>query len=668
MPKISIVIPVYNTEKYLQRCLDSVINQTFQDIEIICVDDGSTDGSSEILKKYNDERIKIIKQNKKGVSSARNAALEIVSGDYLLFLDSDDWLEENMIEIINQKTADEESSDIIFFNFQFHHKDKSKTYKISKKPQNNPFNLELVVWNKAYRTGYLKEHNIRFCETLEISEDRVFCIDVFIKKPKISFINKVLYNYQIREKSLSHKNYKFVFENMIKACQYLESQEYFINADKKTKTLIKNVFLKDLRFWYLSANNSKKKLEVLKAYHKYFSKIFGKFGKSNPKDISKNVGILCFASDDTNFGANLVPYAMCQIIKEFGLNPTVINLNTKTNLSPKYQHITSGIVNFRKQFIPLTERLWKPSQFYELNKDFSIFVVGSDQVWNTINTRKFSTQYFLDFAKEDKGIIAYAASFGMETFVGTQKAIKKARTLLKRFDFISVRESSAKEVIHNIFGDDINCTETLDPTLLLTKEHYQKIIDTEPVENNGDYIAFYMLSNDYLKQEAENTICLENFSKKLNIPLINIAREKSTFIEEPVVKITSVAKWLNYIKNASIVVTDSFHGVCFSVIFRKNFIYINKLGGTRAKNLLNLLNLQDRIYNSFADVDISAVYNSTINYDMAENILSNSRSQSLKFLKDSLDCVQNVNYIKSKEKVKIIPFQKIQLLLRDSLL
>jgi glycosyltransferase involved in cell wall biosynthesis len=101
MPKVSIVIPVYNVEKYLRQCLDSVVNQTLKDIEIICVNDGSTDNSLQILEEYanKDDRIKIINKDNGGLSSARNAGLEIATGVYIGFVDSDDYIE---IETYNE--------------------------------------------------------------------------------------------------------------------------------------------------------------------------------------------------------------------------------------------------------------------------------------------------------------------------------------------------------------------------------------------------------------------------------------------------------------------------------------------------------------------------------------------------------------------------------------
>ena len=101
MPKISVIIPVYNTEKYLEQCLESVINQTYKDLEIICVNDASTDNSFDVINEYSkkDSRIKYINfETNKGVSAARNVGLEAATGDYICFIDSDDWIEQTQTE------------------------------------------------------------------------------------------------------------------------------------------------------------------------------------------------------------------------------------------------------------------------------------------------------------------------------------------------------------------------------------------------------------------------------------------------------------------------------------------------------------------------------------------------------------------------------------------
>ena len=117
-PKISIIIPVYNTEEYLEKCLDSVLNQTFKDIEIICINDGSPDNSGQLLKRYSekDERIIILNQQNTGLSDARNNALNLVNSDYLMYVDSDDWIELDTCEIAYQAVI-EEQADIILWSY-----------------------------------------------------------------------------------------------------------------------------------------------------------------------------------------------------------------------------------------------------------------------------------------------------------------------------------------------------------------------------------------------------------------------------------------------------------------------------------------------------------------------------------------------------------------------
>ena len=118
MPKVSIIVPVYNVEKYLCQCLESLVHQTLTDIEIICVNDGSTDNSLGILNKYAqlDSRIKVFSQKNQGVSSARNLGLEKVNGEYITFVDSDDWIELNACEIL-YNTAQERNTDILLCSY-----------------------------------------------------------------------------------------------------------------------------------------------------------------------------------------------------------------------------------------------------------------------------------------------------------------------------------------------------------------------------------------------------------------------------------------------------------------------------------------------------------------------------------------------------------------------
>lgn len=112
MKKVSIIIPVYNVEPYVARCIDSVVNQTYNNLQIIVVNDGSIDNSLQILNTYNDDRLQIITKENGGLSSARNEGLKYVVGDYILFIDSDDWIHLNMINVMI-KEAIKTDADIV---------------------------------------------------------------------------------------------------------------------------------------------------------------------------------------------------------------------------------------------------------------------------------------------------------------------------------------------------------------------------------------------------------------------------------------------------------------------------------------------------------------------------------------------------------------------------
>lgn len=211
MTKISVILPVYNVEDYLENCLDSLINQTLKDIEIICVNDESTDKSLEILEKYSksDERIIVISQKNKGAGSCRNKGIDIAKGEYISFVDSDDWLELNALEELYEN-AITNSSDIVLFN-SIEHKPNDKFRKRIYLPKNEEINYNnftfnyqidknlvmnkfFVIWSKIYKTSFLKENNLKFYNH-KVFNDVQFHIESMLLANKISYVPKVLYHY-----------------------------------------------------------------------------------------------------------------------------------------------------------------------------------------------------------------------------------------------------------------------------------------------------------------------------------------------------------------------------------------------------------------------------------------------------------------------------------------
>ena len=223
---ISVIVPVYNTEKYINRCIDSIIKQTYNNIEIILVDDGSTDESLKICREYanKDNRIKVLHQENSGVSSARNQGINIMKGEYFICIDSDDWIEPNMIENLHNDIK-KYNADISICNFYINTESGEQNIKNELKKEEliltdikemyeNLFNEKMFggyLWNKLIKTSIVKndKEKILFNEKIAIEEDVLFLIDVLKKCNKICYSSsEVLYHYFQRNSSAVRFNYK----------------------------------------------------------------------------------------------------------------------------------------------------------------------------------------------------------------------------------------------------------------------------------------------------------------------------------------------------------------------------------------------------------------------------------------------------------------------------
>lgn len=215
MPKVSVIIPVYNVEKYLNECLDSVVNQTLKDIEIICVNDGSTDNSLSILQEYakNDERVKIADKQNGGYGQAMNFGLSNATGDFIGIVEPDDYIALNMYEDL-YNLATENNADIVKSPF-FENFDTPKKKEISKinwnkshKLPNKIFSLEECplflffhpsVWSCIYKKTFLEENNIKFIEAKGAGwTDNPFQVETMISAKRIFYTGKAYYYWRIR--------------------------------------------------------------------------------------------------------------------------------------------------------------------------------------------------------------------------------------------------------------------------------------------------------------------------------------------------------------------------------------------------------------------------------------------------------------------------------------
>lgn len=215
MPKVSVIIPVYNAEGYLRECLESAVSQTFGDTEIICVNDGSTDGSGDILREYarRDERINVVEQENRGVSSARNRALGMASGDYVLFLDSDDFFEPEAVEEAYSRCI-KDDADIGIFKYRFVDADGSGptdvnwSLRMDLVPDAVPFShgdmaasvftlTTPCVWNQMFKRSFIVDAGLHFFPELKRAEDLPFTYLALVFASRITVIDKILINYRI---------------------------------------------------------------------------------------------------------------------------------------------------------------------------------------------------------------------------------------------------------------------------------------------------------------------------------------------------------------------------------------------------------------------------------------------------------------------------------------
>lgn len=224
--KVSVILPVYNVEQYLRECLDSIINQSLKEIEIICINDGSTDDSLEILNEYaaKDKRFVVLSQENQGQGVARNKGVELAKGEYIQFIDPDDWIELNMLETLYDFAKDNHSQ-VVKFNYTDYndYSGKYKQHDFVKQIQEEynydlnetPYytwrilkkdclsGLDLHVWAHFYQTEFIKSNKIRFAPSKH-GEDHLFADGAIVLANKIDYLNKYLYFYRIRSGSAVH--------------------------------------------------------------------------------------------------------------------------------------------------------------------------------------------------------------------------------------------------------------------------------------------------------------------------------------------------------------------------------------------------------------------------------------------------------------------------------
>lgn len=360
-----------------------------------------------------------------------------------------------------------------------------------------------------------------------------------------------------------------------------------------------------------------------------------------------------------NYGGLLQNYALQFVLSELGHE--VLTINIKNKETTRFRKIASIIKrsllkildhkiairtwptrkeskiisqnthNFVKQNIKTTTLIFNKVNKKILKKYlFDTFIVGSDQVWRPCYSPQQST-FFLDFLDHDTSVkkIAYAASFGVNEWEFADSETKIYGKLLKLFDAVSVREDTAVDLCKKYFN--VEATHLLDPTMLLNRNDYISLVEKKNLKKNPGSLFTYILDKSNEKDQI-----IENVARKYNLNVFTVM-PKMIFSESERKEIKDcvfppVEEWIKGFMDAEFVVTDSFHGTVFSILFNKPFISIaNKNRGlTRFTSLLKLFNLEDRLIFSLKEFNLKRI--NDINWEKTNTILMNERERSMQFL------------------------------------
>lgn len=333
----------------------------------------------------------------------------------------------------------------------------------------------------------------------------------------------------------------------------------------------------------------------------------------------KRVGIITYHRHN-NYGAVLQAYALQKKIESMGYYSEIIDYQYKKNIWSLKKLRCKGIKLYIMGIIGPITRIprykkfsefrkmmklspkYKKNDLYKVNKRYDICISGSDNIWNT-DINGFDKSYFLDFIKDNYKKRSYASSFGSDKIDSNLE--EEYGELLKNYTILGVREESGAKLIKKISNK--NAYVVADPTFLISYEEWNKLL-IEPNEKKHYMLAYQLVPSKYF---VEN---VKRISKEEKLPVIYISFPMGGYVKSKCKLWIGPREWLGYIKNADIIVTDSFHGMMFSIIFKKQFYVILTQLSTRIENILKKLKLKNRIIDKQGKRD-----KSDIDYTKCEN-------------------------------------------------
>ena len=353
-----------------------------------------------------------------------------------------------------------------------------------------------------------------------------------------------------------------------------------------------------------------------------------------------NIGLLTFHTSN-NYGALLQTYATLQVLRDLGCDCEIINLRRRPqNIFITYIYnriLNRGFDIFRESYLnPRTEQFYAGDSLDDLNSRYGCFLVGSDQVWRCRFTGKLALHYFLDFAKQDKLKVSFASSFGISTWSETPELTPAVKSLLQRFDAVSVREDSGVDICRSNF--DVNATQVLDPSLLLSEDDYGELLKNKRMRLPDRYAVSFLLDGKSSRFEAHIRDVVRQVTGvptvSVSIPKLNFRGVSFDWNPRPVLD------WLYTIRSSEYVLSESFHCVVFALIFKKKFVCIAnpRRGKARLESLLGLLGLGDFLIDKEqCTVErLDDLLGRDIDYEQVEAILNIHRRKAIHFLQRAL--------------------------------
>lgn len=279
MSKVTLIVPVYNSEKYIAKCLDSILNQTYKDYEIIVVNDGSKDNSQKIIKEYKNrfpDKIISIEQKNKGVSITRNESIKKATGKYIMFVDNDDFLDNDYIEIF-VKNIEEGDYDVVLGGYRRSNQHGDIIKKLQLKDTEWSKFMIVAPWAKIYKKQYLIENNIEFLN-VNLGEDVYFNLKAMLLSNKIKIIPYIGYNWFFNTESVSNTTQKNITQlqvyELLNNCYNMLKKE---NLLEKNHEIVEAYFIRYV-IWLLSFSTKKLDFKTIsEEYDKLFNWLRDKF-------------------------------------------------------------------------------------------------------------------------------------------------------------------------------------------------------------------------------------------------------------------------------------------------------------------------------------------------------------------------------------------------------